>query len=152
MELTPQNRAIIYNSLVLNHDDYNIVTLHGQIGGYYSKNETENISLNDLKNKNIDYLALGSVHSFANAKLDNRGIYCYCGCLEGRGFDECGEKGFVLLDIDEQTHEVDYSFVPIAARTLYTLEIDASGVMTTQEAATALSRRLHKKHIHPEVS
>ena len=56
VELTPQNRAIIYNSLVLNHDDYNIVTLHGQIGGYYSKNETENISLNDLKNKNIDTL------------------------------------------------------------------------------------------------
>ena len=145
MELTPQNRAIIYNSLVLNHDDYNIVTLHGQIGGYYSKNETENISLNDLKNKNIDYLALGHVHSFANAKLDNRGIYCYCGCLEGRGFDECGEKGFVLLDIDEQTHEVDYSFVPMAARTLYTLEIDASGVMTTQEAANRIEQAIAQK-------
>ena len=53
------------------------------------------IEVYELKNKNIDYLALGHVHKYKMEKLDNRGIYCYSGCLEGRGFDECGDKGCV---------------------------------------------------------
>ncbi len=142
LELSEENRATVYNSLVLNHDDYNIVTLHGQVESYRSKDQAENISLNDLRNKNIDYLALGHVHSFVKEKLDNRGIYCYSGCLEGRGFDECGPKGFVLLDIDEETHQREVSFVPAAARTLYTLEVDVKGIMTTREAAVRMEQAI----------
>ena len=87
MELNERNQVTAYNSLVLGHDDYNIVTLHGQLGNYRSREQAENISLNDLKNKNIDYLALGHVHGFVQEALDNRGIYCYPGCLEGRGLE-----------------------------------------------------------------
>lgn len=44
-------------------------------------------------------------------------------------------KGFVLLDVDEQTCRAQMQFVQMAARTLYTLEVDVSNVMTTREAA-----------------
>ena len=142
LELGARNQVTAYNSLVLNHDDFNIVTLHGQIGNYRSKEQAESISLNELKNKNIDYLALGHVHGFVQDALDNRGVYCYPGCLEGRGFDECGEKGFVLLDIDEQQHRATTTFVPIAARTLYTLEVDVTGAMTTQEVAGRMEQAI----------
>jgi exonuclease SbcD len=54
-----------------------------------SKDKTEVISLKELKNKAIDYLALGHIHSYKMEQLDSRGVYCYPGCLEGRGFDEC---------------------------------------------------------------
>ncbi len=89
IELSENNRATVYNSLVLGHEDFNIVMMHGQAGDYACRSQAENISLNQLKNKNIDYLALGHVHTFMQDKLDNRGTWCYCGCLEGRGFDEC---------------------------------------------------------------
>ena len=135
IELSENNRATVYNSLVLGHEDFNIVMMHGQAGDYACRTQAENISLNQLKNKNIDYLALGHVHTFMQDKLDNRGTWCYCGCLEGRGFDECGPKGFVLLDVDEQTCRAQMQFVQMAARTLYTLEVDVSNVMTTREAA-----------------
>lgn len=52
-------------------------------------------------------------------KLDAR-TYCYAGCLEGRGFDECGEHGFVVPDIDEDTGTYTCEFVPFAPRKLYT--------------------------------
>lgn len=142
MELSESNRATVYNSLVLNHDDINIVTLHGQTGDYAAGNQAENISLKDLQNHNIDYLALGHVHRYVKERLDNRGIYCYSGCLEGRGFDECGKKGFALLDIDEQNRKVETTFIPIAARTLYTVEVDVTGVMTTQEAAVHIEQAI----------
>lgn len=144
LELGENNRATFYNSLVLGHDDFNIVMLHGQVGDYASRTQAESISLNRLKNKNIDYLALGHVHSFTQDKLDSRGTWCYSGCLEGRGFDECGWKGFVLLDVDEQTCRAQMQFVQMAARTLYTLEVDVSHVMTTREAAERMEEAIRK--------
>ena len=60
------------------------------------------INLNLLKNRGIDYLALGHLPYLSDrpARSDG-GSYCYPGCLEGRGFDECGEKGFVLLTVED---------------------------------------------------
>jgi DNA repair exonuclease SbcCD nuclease subunit len=144
LELSAENQATAYNSLVLEHDDFNIVTLHGQLDNYRSKNQAQNISLKALANKNIDYLALGHVHTFAEGELDNRGTFCYPGCLEGRGFDECGPKGFVLMDIDETAHTAKRTFVSIAARTLYTLGIDVTGVMTNQQAAGHIEQAIQQ--------
>ena len=56
-ELNAVNSVSAYNSLVLDHDTFNIVTMHGQLAGYRNKDKAEIISLDDLKNKNIDYLA-----------------------------------------------------------------------------------------------
>ena len=101
VELTPENSGSIYNTLSLDVDQCNIVVLHGQESEYSARDKAEIIHLTALKNKGIDYLALGHIHSYKKERLDARGVYCYPGCLEGRGFDECGEHGFVMLDIDE---------------------------------------------------
>ena len=66
-------------------------------------------------------------------ELDARGMYCYPGCLEGRGFDECGPHGFVILEIDETSHQLTTMFVPFAKRQLYTIEVDVTHCHTTQE-------------------
>lgn len=126
IEIGKQNNYNIYNSLILEKNDINIVVMHGQESQNDVKDKTEIINLKDLKNKNIDYLALGHIHTFKQEKLDNRGIYCYSGCLEGRGFDECGEKGFVLLDIEDK--QIKTQFIPIAKRTLHEINIDITGV------------------------
>ncbi len=135
LELNKENSLTAYNTLVLSHEAYNIVTLHGQLSEYKSKDKAEVISLDELRNKNIDYLALGHVHSFAINKLDARGVYCYSGCLDGRGFDECGPKGFMLLDIDPEKHTGTSTFVPMSSRVLHTIPVEVSGISTTQEAA-----------------
>lgn len=145
LELTKDNQVTAYNELVLSHDTYNIVTLHGQAGEYKSAHAAENISLSDLKNKNIDYLALGHVHKYMVEKLDARGVYCYSGCLEGRGFDECGQKGFVLIEIEEDTLQATLKTVSCAARTLYTLPVDITGVLSTNEAAKRVEAAINTK-------
>ena len=142
LELTRDNSQNAYNTLVLNHDDFNIVTMHGQLAGYKAKDKAEMISLDALKNKHIDYLALGHVHEFKLDRLDNRGVYCYSGCLEGRGFDECGPKGFVVVDIDEATGRAGAEFVPMGSRTLYTLPVDVTGIHTTQDAAGCIEKAI----------
>ncbi len=123
--LNKENSDMLYQSLNLKEDDTNIVVLHGQIAKYNSAANAEILNLTKLKNKFIDYLALGHIHYYLKEKLDKRGEYCYCGCLEGRGFDECGDKGFVLLDINNG--RVESEFIPFAKRRLVEVEIDITG-------------------------
>lgn len=132
-ELSEDNSNTIYESLVLSQDKINIVMLHGQESAYQSKDKAEVINLGALKNKGIDYLALGHIHGYKKEALDSRGEYCYSGCLEGRGFDECGEHGFVLLDIDIEEKKVNSIFVPFAYRKLYTVHVDITGCLTTNQ-------------------
>ena len=81
------------------------------------------IKLSKLRNKNIDYLALGHIHSYQSNKLDSRGIYAYSGCLEGRGFDETGIKGFVLLDVNKA---IKHTFIPFSQRKIEELNVNVS--------------------------
>ena len=132
----------IYNTLMLNKGDINIVTLHGQESKYDQKDKAEVINLQSLKNKNIDYLALGHIHKFKQEKLDSRGVYCYSGCLEGRGFDECGEKGFVLLDISETSFKIKSTFIPFSQRCLYEVKVDVSDTETTLETENKIDEKI----------
>lgn len=114
------NAPFVYDALKTAADDINIVCMHGQILGYKSEEAAETVSLPMLKNKNIDYLALGHIHSYAEGTIDERGVYAYSGCLDGRGFDETGVKGFVLLETDGK--KLSRRFVPFCSRILATAE------------------------------
>ncbi len=133
IELGDDNVSTVYSSLLLDPRDYNIVTMHGQITTYQVKNSSDNISLSDLRNKNINYLALGHVHEYQEGELPPRGKYCYSGCLEGRGFDECGKHGFVLLDINEDDFTCKTEFVDFAKRHLYEIPVDISDCKTNTD-------------------
>ena len=133
LELSKDNNATSVMSLMLDPDKFNIVMLHGQESMTDLKDNAEVINIKGLKGKFIDYLALGHIHSYKEDKIDARGTYCYPGCLEGRGFDECGEHGFVLLDIDAENRTYTHKFVPFAYRKIYTVSVDVSGANTSDE-------------------
>lgn len=142
IELSDKNTGSVYTSLLLEPDKFNIVMLHGQESQSAAKDKAEIINLKALRNKGIDYLALGHVHMNKVEKLDARGTYCYAGCLEGRGFDECGERGFMLLDIDENLGTYTYQFIPFAKRRLYTVDVDVTDCQTTAEMASRARQEL----------
>ena len=125
-----------YSELTLDSNKKNIVVLHGQVADYKPKDGAPVISIPHLTNKNIDYVALGHIHDFKLAKLDSRGKWCYSGCLEGRGFDECGEKGFVLLDIDDK---VEAKFIPLAQRCIHEVEVPLAGSVSYSEIMKSIS-------------
>lgn len=113
------------DTLTLSPDDVNILLLHGQERRSAGAGGEDIIHLGRFKNKNIDYAALGHIHEHRLLRLDARGIAAYSGCLEGRGFDECGTKGYVLLTVEGS--RVSHRFVPFATRTLHTAECDVTG-------------------------
>lgn len=121
IEMANENYKSFYSKINLNKDKINIFILHGDDSNTYGINK---VKIDSLENKYIDYLALGHYHSYKEEKIDNRGRYAFSGCLEGRGFDECGEKGFILLDIDK---EVKSTFIPFAKRTIHDVNVDVTG-------------------------
>ena len=127
-ELTAANCRGIYAGLVTNPEAFNVVVMHGAKG--YTSGE-DLVNLNELSDRNIDYLALGHYHSFETGALGKRGVWCYSGCLEGRGFDECGDKGFVLINIEQgsMTHE----FIKTSKRDIFDINCDISGVADSGE-------------------
>lgn len=133
MELNRDNARTAALSLVLNAEKINIVMLHGQETESVGPDKAEQIYLKDFRGKGIDYLALGHIHSFRKERLDARGYWCYPGCPEGRGFDECGEHGFVLLDVDETSGAFAVTFVPFAMRKVYCVEADVTDCETSVE-------------------
>lgn len=135
MELGWEKPEACFAALNLPADGCNIVMLHGEIA---ARSGPEQIPVTALRNKNIDYLALGHIHSFRQGKLDDRGIFCYSGCLEGRGFDECGEKGFVLLETRESG--IKSTFVPFNTRTLHEISVDITGLETVTQILAAMER------------
>lgn len=147
MEFTGDNAGTADVSLVLDAGKFNIVMLHGQESESSGRDKTEIIHLKAFRNKGIDYMALGHVHAYKKEMLDARAAYCYPGCLEGRGFDECGEHGFVVLDIDTEHMRYTHEFVPFAYRTLYTVEVDVTDCQTTAEMIAKTEERLQQYEI-----
>ena len=96
-----------------------IVMLHGSVE-----------DLPKLTEKNIDYLALGHIHYFSEAKFNIRGKSIYSGCLEGRGFDEIGVKGFVVIDTDN----MKYDFIKNSVRVTEEYTVDVSKATDSYEA------------------
>jgi DNA repair exonuclease SbcCD nuclease subunit len=116
-----------YEALSLDEDKINVVVLHGQDASGVG---ADKINLRLLKKKGIDYLALGHIHAYRQEKLDKRGIWAYSGCIAGRGFDECGEKGFLVVDIDnnKKSDRVSVEFVRSEnVRGFYSVSVDLSG-------------------------
>lgn len=120
IEIVDENNQSLYSSLKVDKNKINIVMLHGTVGDISGK---DHVNISKLKNKSLDYLALGHLHSYSSKMIDERCIYVYSGCLEGRGFDEIGPKGFVEINIDDKiTHE----FIPFCERTINEETFDIS--------------------------
>ena len=133
-ELTDRSCITLYDALQLQEEHINILMLHGQTAPQIGE---ELVCLPRLKGKHIDYLALGHLHSYQQGQLDSRGIWCYCGCLEGRGYDECGEKGFVLVEAENNC--LTHRFIPFAKRTLHHVSVDITGLQDTPAMLTAMT-------------
>ena len=113
----------MFDTLTLSPKRKNIVVLHGEPRGVSAPGGV--IGIKEAAERNITYLALGHYHSYSSFPIDALGVAVYCGTPEGRGFDECGECGAVLIDTDAPYPY--HSFVKTARRTLHSVDIDIDG-------------------------
>lgn len=123
-----------FASLKIDETRFNVVLLHGDV----SATGKESIPLSLLAQKPIDYLALGHIHKpdLQSVRFSPRGQYRYCGCLESRGFDEIGARGFFLLEV-VNGKICDEKFYSLATREVRELRIDITGCKNYVEIENA---------------
>lgn len=109
----------------------NIMTIHGDISNTDDGNEYNPMTIKDIENSKLDYIAIGHRHNFSGILRENNTFYAYAGCPQGRGFDEVGNKGVILGEITKGT--VDLSFVRTSKRNYYIEEIDISNSVSYDE-------------------
>ena len=120
----------MFDTLSLDPAKKNIVVLHGPTKDH--SGASEGISLPDARERGIDYIALGHYHSYSVSRVDGRATAVYCGTPEGRGFDEAGDCGFVLVDTDD--YAITHRFCPFARRRMQIIEADVSTAIRTADA------------------
>lgn len=114
--------------LKLKEEDCNILLLHGALYQGTPKGEAvqgeEGIFLKNLEKLPLSYIALGHIHKGGEGRLNNGALWAYPGCLQGRGFDEEGERGFLYLKVEEEKKEIRKEFIPIKQGEFRILEIE----------------------------
>lgn len=85
----------------------------------------------------LHYLALGHIHKRTEPICCGKTTVAWPGCVEGRGFDELGEKGFYEGTLDD-SGKVALRFVPFARHRYEIMEVDVTG----QDPRSALENAL----------
>ena len=132
IELTAGNCESFYTSLEPDREKTNILLLHGQLS---DRTGDGLIDPKRLRGRGIDYIALGHIHSFSVSYPDKDTTIAYPGTPEGRGFDECGEKGVLLIDTEDIKNP---TFIKTGRRTLHSVRVDLSGACDIYDAQRAI--------------
>lgn len=95
------------------------------------------LKIRDIEAFGADYTALGHIHN--PKEISDR--IAYCGCPEGRAFDECGEKGAVIVSIEEgltSGRKVSYERVRFSSKRYEMTEV----YLTPEDSNITLSDKI----------
>lgn len=103
------------------------------------------VTADELRAFGADYAALGHIH---NPPAADDSPWCYCGCLEPRGFDETGIKGACLAEIDKKdgVSTAAVKRIRFAKRRYEKNELNLDGAASqsdVKEAVDGLIRQMH---------
>ncbi len=128
-----ESEGFLQGFRVFEDERLHIMCIHGDLnGGPYNPITREQIAKSGL-----DYLALGHVHTYSGVQREGMTFYAYPGCSEGRGFDETGEKGCLLLEVEKGS--VQAEFIPLSQRRYEICTVDVTKKDLTQAVETALA-------------
>lgn len=120
----------------------NIMVLHAELSSGTSVNEYNPVTLDDIANSNLDYLALGHRHAFSGIQKSGTTYYAYSGCPQGRGFDELGDKGIIIGEVYEDGVNLD--FVKTSRRLYIEKNIDISNSHSYMEIKSTILNNISK--------
>lgn len=130
-----------------NPEAINILCAHADLGATLSPYAP--LTKQRLAATGMDYAALGHIHTASELAMADQTYYAYSGCLEGRGFDEPGYHGALLLEIEKnagiasvRANQVRFSFGRYEVA-----RVDLGGVLTDDDAATVIRSSLSEQKL-----
>lgn len=108
-------------------DKINILVIHGTLDGASMEEKQYNsMAKKMLQEKKFDYVALGHIH-----KPDYKNHIVYPGSTISLGFDELGEHGMIVGEIDKNNLQLE--FIPIDEEKFKEIEINVTDILSKEE-------------------
>ncbi|MCE8423708.1 MAG: metallophosphoesterase [Candidatus Methanoperedens sp.] len=109
-------------------EDFGVVLIHGHLSEimpvYNNDCQYAPFSMEECKGKGFNYFALGHIHKYG-LKSNDESVFCYPGSTERYSFtEESQEKGFVVLELDDDFTEKNIIFKPLKTRKMRTFTVD----------------------------
>lgn len=116
-----------------NKSKTNILVIHSTIdGANLEEKQYNSISKKVLLEKGFDYVATGHIHKLDYDTEENQKVV-YPGSLISLGFDELGEHGMIVGEIDESTKTVKTEFIPLSENNFEEIDIDVTDIISKDE-------------------
>ena len=121
-----------FNDLkISNPNKINILVIHGTLDGANLEDMQYNsMSTRMLQEKGFDYVALGHIHKLDYNTQENQRIV-YPGSTVSLGFDELGEHGMIVGDIEKEKIKLD--FIPLDEKEFKLKEMDVTEIISKEE-------------------
>jgi len=110
----------------------NILLTHGSIDGSSDElREYNPMKEQELKQLGFDYIGLGHIHKPYFNKEQNQKII-YPGSTIALGFDELGNHGMIVGNIDE-TKKLEIAFVPVDKKEFQEINLEVDNILSKEE-------------------
>ena len=109
----------------------NILIMHADLDGSTKEfGDYNSILESELKNTEFDYIALGHIHK---TNYEEKRKIIYPGSMIAGGFDELGNHGMVVGEIDEQTKKLSTEFIKLDNKEFVEIDLDISNINSKEE-------------------
>lgn len=140
-----KNLALHYPPSI--QDKFNIGVLHTSLDGFEGYGTYAPCDMQTLKMKGYDYWALGHIHK--RQELHRDPCIIYPGNIQGRHIHESGEKGCMIVDV-QQMQIQQVQFHPLDSLRWELLTIDVSRLETIEQIIHAAKMEIEKiQQRHP---
>lgn len=122
--------------------NFNVLCAHTELDGIMSSYAP--ISKKSLEYSGFEYAALGHIHLGDEVGKVGNTVYAYSGCIAGRDFSEYGEKGGLLVTLDEQSgkRSAKVTAVKFCPWVYETVSVSVNGAPSQEEAISIISKAL----------
>jgi exonuclease SbcD len=119
---------------------FNLGILHTSLAGEIGHDTYAPCSVHDLVEKGYNYWALGHIHK--PAVIHHNPWIVYSGNLQGRSVKECGERGCVILTVNDSGSLTDFQWHALDVARWSVVNVDSTGLATVEEIASLAKRGL----------
>ncbi|WP_257458337.1 metallophosphoesterase family protein [Archangium lipolyticum] len=120
--------------------DFTVGLLHANLGGVEGHADYAPCTVEDLGARGLDYWALGHVHTRAEYPLASGAVAVYPGNPQGRHVNEPGERGCVLVEVEEG--RTRRRFVPVDRVRWHRLEVPLVGLGSLDGLVAAVTEQV----------
>lgn len=124
----------IENLIIEDNNKIHVLVIHGTLdGASLEEKQYNSMPRKILQEKKFDYIALGHIH-----KIDYHTNIVYPGSTISLGFDELGEHGMIVGEIEKDNLKLE--FIPLDEETFKEIEIDVTDILSKEELIEKLNQ------------